>query len=309
MAYTADTAATSGHGAHKGYHRARLSDIALTLIAPITWGTTYVVTTELLPPDRPLLASLLRALPAGLLLLAITRQLPRGDWWWKAAVLGTLNFGAFFPLLFLAAYRLPGGVAATIAAVQPLIVLAVAYLVFRTRPTLWSLGAALAGVLGVGLLVLTAAGALDTTGVIAQLTGITMMGTAIVLAKKWGRPQGTSMLSIAGWQMTMGGLMLIPVALIGEGIPPSLTGTNILGYAYLTIIGGALAYVCWFRGIERLPSTSVVFLGLANPMTATLAGLVILGQTLTAWQTVGFVIALAAMVTSQVTPNTKRHPT
>ncbi|AEF42130.1 hypothetical protein AS9A_3692 [Hoyosella subflava DQS3-9A1] len=289
------------------HSRARATDILLTLIAPVTWGTTYVVTTELLPPDRPLLASLLRALPAGVLLLAITRELPRGDWWWKAAVLGTLNFGAFFPLLFFAAYRLPGGVAATIAAVQPLVVLAVAYFVLRARPSGWALGAALAGVVGVGLLVLTASATLDPLGIIAQITGITMMGTAIVLAKRWGRPAGTSMLSIAGWQMTIGGVMLIPVALVFEGLPSSLSGANVLGYTYLTLVGGALAYVFWFRGIERLPSTSVVFLGLANPMTATLAGLFLLGQTLTSWQTLGFVIALAAMVTSQITPQASRR--
>jgi drug/metabolite transporter (DMT)-like permease len=78
---------------------------------PAVWGTTYIVTTELLPPGRPLLTAALRALPAGLLLLAVTRRLPHGDWWWRAAVLGTLNIGAFFALLFISAYRLPGGVA------------------------------------------------------------------------------------------------------------------------------------------------------------------------------------------------------
>src|SRR5690606_6946753 len=78
---------------------------ALTALGPVTWGTTYVVTTEMLPPDRPLLAALMRALPAGLAVLALTRTLPRGIWWWRTAVLGTLHIGAFFPLLFLSAYR------------------------------------------------------------------------------------------------------------------------------------------------------------------------------------------------------------
>lgn len=49
-----------------------------TVLAPAVWGSTYLVTTEFLPPDRPLLASLVRALPAGLILLLITRVLPRG---------------------------------------------------------------------------------------------------------------------------------------------------------------------------------------------------------------------------------------
>ena len=46
---------------------------AITALAPLSWGTTYLVTSELLPPGRPLLAAVLRALPAGLLLLALTR--------------------------------------------------------------------------------------------------------------------------------------------------------------------------------------------------------------------------------------------
>ena len=44
---------------------------ATTALAPAAWGTTYLVTTELLPPGRPLLAGALRALPAGLVLAAV----------------------------------------------------------------------------------------------------------------------------------------------------------------------------------------------------------------------------------------------
>ncbi|MGH4016803.1 MAG: hypothetical protein ACRDSL_23295, partial [Pseudonocardiaceae bacterium] len=50
---------------------------ALAAVAPVSWGTTYLVTTEFLPPDIPLLSGAIRALPAGLVLLAITRTLPR----------------------------------------------------------------------------------------------------------------------------------------------------------------------------------------------------------------------------------------
>ena len=56
-------------------------DSALTALVPAIWGSTYLVTTELLPPDRPLLASTVRALPAGLVLVAAARALPRGAWW------------------------------------------------------------------------------------------------------------------------------------------------------------------------------------------------------------------------------------
>ncbi len=97
----------------------RLVTVAITAVAPLAWGTTYLVTEQFLPPDRPLFAALVRALPAGLLLLALVRTLPRGDWWWRAALLGACNFGLFFPLIFLAAYHLPGGLAATVQAASP----------------------------------------------------------------------------------------------------------------------------------------------------------------------------------------------
>jgi len=92
----------------------RVGDILLTALAPAVWGSTYIVTTELLPGWHPLLVSLLRALPAGLLLLLLVRRLPEGIWWGRIAVLGALNFSVFWVMLFVSAYRLPGGVAATV---------------------------------------------------------------------------------------------------------------------------------------------------------------------------------------------------
>ncbi|MFA1551379.1 EamA family transporter [Actinomadura chokoriensis] len=283
------------------------SDLALAAFAPASWGTTYVVTTTLLPADRPLLAATLRALPAGLVLLAVTRRLPRGDWWWRSVVLGMLNFGAFFPLLFFAAYRLPGGVAATIGSVQPLVVALLSLGVLRVAPARAVLYAALAGTGGVALLTLTADARLDPLGVAAMLTATSLMAVAIVLAKKWGRPE--SPLVMTGWQLTVGGLALLPPTLLTEGVPPSVTGENVLGFAYLGIVGTAIGYALWFRGIDRLAPTSVSLLGLTNPMVATLAGLLILGQTLTPWQVLGFTIALSALVAGQALNRRPAAPT
>lgn len=56
-----------------------IKTILLTAIAPIVWGSTYIVTTEVLPPHSPLMASLVRALPAGILLVLFARTLPTGN--------------------------------------------------------------------------------------------------------------------------------------------------------------------------------------------------------------------------------------
>ena len=112
--------------------KANPSDVLLTAIAPIVWGTTYIVTTQFLPNFTPITVAMLRALPAGLLLLLIVRELPKGIWWLRVFVLGALNISIFLSMLFVAAYRLPGGVAGTVAAVQPLLAVFLARLLLST---------------------------------------------------------------------------------------------------------------------------------------------------------------------------------
>jgi probable blue pigment (indigoidine) exporter len=298
----AGTAAGTATGAKSGTAR----DLLLSALAPASWGTTYVVTSELLPDHRPMLAATMRALPAGLILLAFVRRLPKGSWWWKTAVLGTLNFGAFFPLLFFAAYRLPGGVASTLGSVQPLLVAGFSILILRQRPARAVLGAAVVGTGGVALMTLTAKARLDVLGVLAMLVATALMALAVVLGRKWGRPQGATPMVLATWQLVFGGLVLLPMTLVSEGLPGTLTAKNLAGFAYIGILGTAVAYTLWFRGIERLAPTSLSLLSLANPMVAMVAGFVVLHQSLTVPQAAGFAVALGALVTGQMLAARKR---
>ncbi|MGW4693937.1 EamA family transporter [Kitasatospora cineracea] len=273
---------------------------ALTALAPMVWGTTYVVTTELLPPGHPMFASLLRALPAGLIALAVTRTLPRGSWWGRAAVLGVLNIGLFLPLLFTAAERLPGGAAATLGAVQPMIVALLAVLVLRQRLSGPRLGWGLVGVVGVGLVVIGPSAALDAVGVAAGLGGAATMALGVTLTKRWGRPEGVSPLALTGWQLTAGGLFLLPTTFLFEGAPPAVDGRAALGYLWLGLVGGLLTYALWFQGIGSLPVTNVAVLGLLSPLVAAVLGALLLDQTLGPVQLLGFALALASIVAGQL---------
>lgn len=269
----------------------------ITVLVPMVWGTTYAVTSEFLPPDRPLLAATLRALPAGLALIALTRTLPSGRWWWRSAVLGSLNFTVFFAMLFTAAYRLPGGVAATVGAVQPLLVMALGVVALDERLAAGKVLAGLLGLVGVGLLVLDGDAGLDGVGVVAALVGAGSMAVGSTLVQRWGRP--TSGLAFAGWQLTAGGILLAPLAVVGEGLPASLTARNLGGYLYLATIGGALAYVIWFRGIAVIGAQRATFLSLLSPVVATIIG-VFLGDGLTTRQFIGGAIVIGSVTLVQV---------
>jgi probable blue pigment (indigoidine) exporter len=245
-----------------------------------------------------LLAAVLRALPAGLVLIAITRRLPDGIWWWRALVLGGLNIGAFFALLFVAAYRLPGGVAATIIAAQPLLVTGLSAWLLSERASARLVLAAVAGVTGVGLLVLPAGTMLDAVGVATAVSAAAVFATGIVLSKRW--PSPAPLMATTGWQLAAGGLLALPFALVLEGLPASLSVANLAGYAYLTIFGAAVAYALWFRGIRALPPTRVTFLALLSPVVATALDWIVRGQRLTPLQAVGGLIVLGSVVASQL---------
>ena len=286
--------------------RMRIAWIALTALAPAVWGTTYIVTTHALPPGHPVFAALMRTLPAGVLALLTSRQLPRGTWWRKSIVLGSLNMACFFPLLFVAAQRLPGGVAATLGAAQPIIVAGLAVTVLGEPLSAWRLIWGVIGVVGIALVVLGPQAQLDALGVAAGLGGAASMGLGVVLTKRWGRPDGVGALTLAGWQLTGAGLLLIVPALVIDGVPTEIDTAALAGYTWLGLVGGLAAYVLWFEGIRRLPVTPTALLGLLSPLTAALLGSVMADEALTPFQFLGFALALTAMSAGQLAPPSSR---
>ncbi|HDV0902058.1 TPA: EamA family transporter [Vibrio fluvialis] len=274
----------------------QIKTIALTAIAPIVWGSTYIVTTEALPPESPLIASTIRSLPAGVLLVLISRAWPTGLWWLRMAVLGFLNIGLFFYCLFFAATYLPGGMASMVMSIQPVIVMSMSWYLLRANFSSQQLIASGLGILGVGLLVLNSSAELNIEGMLTAILGTLSMALGVVLTKKWGRPTGMTMLGFTGWQLLFGGIILLPVSLWLEGIPTQLTSINYLGYGYLSLIGAIWGYFLWFRGIEKLPPVTVSFLGFLSSVSACFLGYLVLNQTLTWPQLLGALAILFSIV-------------
>jgi probable blue pigment (indigoidine) exporter len=272
-------------------------DVLLTALAPAIWGSTYIVASEILPPDRPFTAALIRALPAGLLLLLLRWQMPVRRDWGRLVVLSALNIGVFQALLFVAAYRLPGGLAAVLGAIQPLLVMLLAWGVDRRAPAQLTLWAAVAGVLGLAVLLLSPQTVFEPVGIAAALLGAACMAAGVWLTRRWRLE--LDVLPLTGWQLALGGLMLAPLAALVDAPLPRLTPLQWSAYAYLSLAGALLAYALWFRGAARLPTVAVASLGLLSPLTAVVLGWVLLAQAITGMALWGLMLALASVLVVQ----------
>ncbi|HEY5874886.1 MAG TPA: EamA family transporter [Ilumatobacteraceae bacterium] len=291
-----------------------------TVLAPLAWGTTYVTVTELLPAGRPLFVAAMRVVPAGVVLVLVSialarrqgrgasaRWRPEGAEWGRTAVLSITNFGLFFPLLVVAVYRLPGGVAAAVGGLQPITVASFSWIISRRQLRVRDLVIGAIAAVGVALVVIRPGADIDPIGVGAAVAANLSFSVGVVLTKHF--PSPANRLSSTGWQLLMSGAALVPLALLVEGSPAAPSIENAVGFAYLSLIGTALAFVLWFNGVRRLPAAAPPLLGLAAPVMGATAGWVVLGQGMSTLQLTGFVITLGAITYGATMrgPEASRH--
>ena len=280
-------------------NRASWTNVALTALPAAIWGSTYAVTQQWLPPGRPLFAATVRALPVGLLMLLWLRRLPRGDWWWRSLVLGSLNIGLFYALLFFAAYRLPSGLGATLVATAPMVTMGVSWLLLGQRPARVPVATGLVGLVGVALLVLQNGldRPLDPVGLGAGLLAVVLSSCGFVLTRKWAPTD--DVVTMTSWQLVAGGLVLLPIGLVVEGAPPALDLPAVGALVFLGLLGSGVAYVLWFRGLAILGPTSASIIGLVNPVVGVLLGVALLGERFGPVHLVAMVLVIGSVLAAQ----------
>lgn len=268
--------------------------LLVAAIAPVVWGSTYLVQGSALPDDGALWGAALRSLPAAVVLMLFVRRLPRGDWWWKSLVLGTLNVGAFFVLLYVAAQTLPSSVASSIMAASPVAMMLVAWGMISERPTARALLGAGLGIAGVALIVSTGTATIHWGGVAASLTAMVMSSVGFVLAKRWSGQ--VPVLDSTAWQLSWAGLGLVAVAALVEGPVPDYTPAGWVALAYVALIATALAYVAWYAALAHLRAGTIGIVGLLNPVSGVLLGVLVAHESLSWLQGIGIVAVLAGIV-------------
>lgn len=264
--------------------------------ATLLWGFTYILSTSLLP-QNPIFIAAVRAIGGGIPLLLLAREVPPPQWWGRIIILGTLNCGLFFSLLFVAALRLPGGMAATFQALGPLFMVLLAWPLAGAIPAPAKVAAVVVGAVGVALVVLKSGASLDLIGVFAALGSAFSVALGGILLHRWGRPR--SLVGATAWQLIVAGVELGVLAAVLGDIPATLTPANIGGLAILALLLTAVAFWLWFRAIEGAGPSAVAPFFLLTPVTAFVLDAVFRGVTPGGIQLVGVALVIGSLLYSQ----------
>ncbi|TGN39468.1 DMT family transporter [Marinobacter confluentis] len=226
-------------------------------------------------------------------------------WFWSC--LAGLGVAGNFGFYFLSISQSSIAVAATLMYCAPVFVYLVSFALGFERPTTFKLIAIALVMLGIGLLTqiydLNGSG-ITWLGIVAGLlSGLSY--AVFIFGFKYAAPRGSpqSVLSIA---MTVLAAVLILFANVSEvfQVPSSSEWSMFVG---LGLIGAGLPFVLYIRGLKNTAPAIASVVAMVEPVTASLFGVIIMGEELADLQILGIGLILVTVTALSVYSNAK-HP-
>jgi len=270
----------------------------LVLLGAILWGTTGTAQTFLPEDAHPFVVAAARSAIGGLTLLIpllVMRKINFKKWSWKETLLAALCIG-LFQMLFFSSVKLTGVAIASVVAIgsAPVFSGLVEWFIFKQRPTrIWMLSTLFA-LVGCGFLFLNSgAVTVNPTGVFLSLgAGIVFaiytMASKVLVAKQ-------DAVSAVAMTFSVAAVFLSPFYVL-NGAAWTVQPVNALILLYLGIGTTTLAYVFYTTGLKKIPSSSALTLSLAEPTTAAVLGVLVVGEVFTWNSWVGIILLLGSIV-------------
>jgi DME family drug/metabolite transporter len=290
-----------------GPHRALSGPLAIITAASL-WGTNGVAQTFAPSGTGPMALGFVRLALIGLFLGLLCRRegsLPKAKQLFSLPVLLGAGGIALFQVGFFASAPRIGVALATVISIggAPFFTGILARICFSEPFSKKWLQATFIGSTGLILICGSSGfGSLDTTGVI--LATLASLGYSVFLVCSHFMGKVLSSKATPAVFFSVAAILLLPVT-VTENFSWILSARGALVAVYLGGISGAVGYVLFFRGLKKTPANQAPILGLAEPLTATLLGFVLLGERLSLAEMIGAALILVSLV-SLVLP--ERHP-
>lgn len=237
---------------------------------------------------------------------------------WLVVALGALGVVAYQPAFF-AGTSANGVAVGTVVALgsAPMLTGALDWVLYRRFPGVWWLVATVVATVGVGLLGFASAGgssdagsvdgggvAADPLGLLASL-GAGLSYAVYALAGKElilrGWDSTASMGAVFGWAAVAS----VPI-LLATNVAWLATPDGALMALWLGLVTTTLAYVLFGLGLRGLRASTVATLTLAEPLTASALGLLLLGERLAPLAVVGLLVLAAGIAVLTVASSRTR---
>lgn len=268
--------------------------LALFGVAAVLFGTAFVGVKAGLATLPPLLFASFRADIAAVVLLSVVAV--RGGYWrprTRGDVVSILASGTFLltlnsVLTFVGQQTIPSGAAAVLISLAPVLAPLFALVVLPDERL--SRGGAVGivlGLVGVGIVV-------DPTGLTTGGGAVLVAGAATsvafgsVLLRRLDRSIPT--LAMTAWAMAFAGVVIYGVSVVAGETVPVLTVEATLAVVYVGLVATAVAFPAYFALIERVGPIRANLVAYVVPVVATVAGAVVLGESLAARTYVGFLV-------------------
>ncbi|WP_057913234.1 EamA family transporter [Peribacillus muralis] len=283
----------------------------LVILGAMLWGTTGTAQSFAPANANPVAIGAVRLAIGGaaLFLIAIwQKKLTRYNWPIKETILATLGMACYQPLFFMAV-SLTGIAIGTIMTLSsaPIIAGFLEWLFSKKSPTSsWWMATGLS-ITGCFLLfshqgsdTIDPVGVLLAIGAGASFTVYTLVSKRIL---KQQPPEATAAV-IFGFSA----LLLAP-ALFVLDISWIVTPNGLAVSLHLGLLATAVAYLFFNKGLLSVPSSTAVSLSLAEPLTAALLGVFLVGESLSPLSWLGISLLLCGIITLIISPGDRKSPT
>ncbi|RLQ90457.1 EamA family transporter [Planomicrobium sp. Y74] len=270
----------------------------MVLLAAMLWGTTGTAQNFISGEAHPLTIGAFRLMIGGfslLLFTIITKSLVIRNVSWQAVLISAASMALFQPLFF-SSVQLTGIAIGTVVAIGSAPVLAgmIEWLFLKRRPDRIWMAATMMSIIGC-ILLFANKGAADVNVLgVAMALGAGLAFALYAIASKSVLESMEAVPAVA-LIFSIAAVFLIP-SLFFFDISFILIPADAGIILYLGFATTSLAYILFSRGLKKIPSSSAVTLSLAEPLTASILGVLVVGEVLSGLSWAGVVLLLGGIL-------------